>query len=69
MKKADKGREGQAKARGWIILKSHILFISWASFGVIYYHVCLFFRFKAQMVKKAALIAKNTKLQKGNFVE
>ena len=68
MKKADKGREGQAKARGWIILKSHIFFISWASFGVIYCHVCLFFSFKAKKVKKAALVATNTKLQNGKFV-
>ena len=68
MKKADKGREGQTKARGWIIWKSHIFFISWASFGVIYCHVCLFFSFKAKKVKKAALVATNTKLQNGKFV-
>ena len=68
MKKADKGREGQAKARGWIIGKSHNFFISWSSFGVIYGHVCLFFSFKAKKFKKAALVATNTKSQNGKFV-
>ena len=68
MKKADKGHEGQTKAREWIIWKSHNFFISWASFGVIYCHVFLFFSFKAKKVKKAALVATNTKLQNGNFV-
>ena len=68
MKKADKGREGQTKARVWIIWKSHNFFISWSSFGVIYGHVCLFFSFKAKKVKKAALVATNTKLQNGKFL-
>ena len=68
MKKADKGHEGQAKARGWIISKSHIFFLSLASFGVIYCHVCLFLSSKAEKVKKAALVAKNTKLQTGKLI-
>ena len=68
MKKADKGCQGQTKARGGTIGKFHNFFISWASFGVIHCHACLFFSFKAKKVKKATLVATNTKLQNGKFV-
>ena len=37
-------------------------------FGVINSHVSLFLSFKAKKVKKAALVARNTKLQTGKFV-
>ena len=68
MKKADKGREGQTKARESTISKFHYFFTSMGLFGVINAHVSLFLSFKAKKVKKAALVARNTKLQTGKFV-
>ena len=68
MKKANKGREGQTKARGSTIPKFYNLFMSMGLFGVINSHVSLFLSFKAKKVKKAALVATNAKLQNGKFV-
>ena len=68
MKKADEGREGQTKARGSMIPKFYNFFTSMGLFGVINSHVSLFLSFKAKKVKKAALVARNTKLQTGKFV-
>ena len=65
MKKANKGREGQTKARESTIPKFHYFFMSMGLLGVTNSHVSLFLSFK---VKKAALVAKNTKLQTGKFV-
>ena len=68
MKKADEGHEGQTKARGSTISKFYNFFTSMGLFGVINSHVSLFLSFKAKKVKKAALVARNTKLQTGKFV-
>ena len=68
MKKANKGREGQTKARGSTILKFYNFFMSMGLFGVINSYVSLFLSFKTKKVKKAALVARNTKLQTGKFV-
>ena len=66
MKKANKGREGQTKARDSTIPKFHYFFMSMG--GVNNSHVSLFLSFKAKKVKKAALVAKNTKLQTGKLI-
>ena len=68
MKKAEKGREGQTKARGSTIPKYYNFFTSMGLFGVINSHVSLFLSFKPKKVKKAALVARNTKLQTGKLV-
>ena len=61
MRKANEGREGQTKARGSTIPKFYNFFTSMGLFGVINAHVSLFLSFKAKKVKKAALVAENTK--------
>ena len=68
MKKANEGREGQTKARGSTISKFYNFYTSMGLFGVINVHVSLLLSFKAKKVKKAALVARNTKLQTGNLV-
>ena len=68
MKKANEGREGQTKARGSTISKFYNFFMSMGLLGVINSHISLFLSFKAKKVKKAALVARNTKLQMGKFV-
>ena len=68
MKKADEGHEGQTKARGSTIPKFYDFFMSMGLFGVINAHNSLFLSFKAKKVKKAALVARNTKLQTGKLV-
>ena len=69
MKKAYEGHKSQAKARGWDFLESYNFFVPWASFGVNHCRFSLFFTFKAEKVKKATLVARNTKLQMGTFVD
>ena len=54
MKKANKGREGQTKARESTILKFYHLFMLIGLLGVTNSHVSLFLSFKAKKVKKAA---------------
>ena len=68
MKKANKGREGQTKARESTIPKFYHFFMSMGLLGVTNSHVSLFLSFKAKKVKKAALVAKNTKLQTGKLI-
>ena len=68
MKKADEGCEGQTKARGSTISKFYNFVMSMGLCGVINSHVSLFLSFKAKKVKKAALEARNTKLQTGKLV-
>ena len=62
MKKADKGHEGQTKARESRIPKSYDFFISTGSFGVVYWQIWMFLCFKAIKAKKAAVVARKTKL-------
>ena len=62
MKKADKGYEGPTKARKSRIPKSYDFFISTGSFGVIYWQIWMFLCFKAIKAKKAAVVARKTKL-------
>ena len=62
MKKADKGHEGQTKARESTIPKFYDFFISTESFGIIYWQIWMFFSFKAIKAKKAALVARKTML-------
>ena len=69
MKKANKGREGQTKARESTIPKFYHFFTLMGLLGVTNSHVSLFLSFKAKKVKKAALVARNTKLQMGKFVD
>ena len=69
MKKAIEGHKGQAKARGWYFCKSYNFFVPEASFGVNYCQVSMFSTSKAKKVKKAALVARNTKLQTGKFAD
>ena len=68
MKKANKGREGQTKARESTISKFYHFFMLMGLLGVTNSHVSLFLSFKAKKVKKAALVAKNTKLQTGKLI-
>ena len=69
MKKANKGREGQTKARESTISKFYHFFISSGQSGILYSQIWLFLSFKAIKAKKAALVARNTKLQMGKFVD
>ena len=69
MKKADKGHEGQTKARESTMPKFYDFFISTGSFGVLYWQIWMFLSFKAIKAKKATLVARNTKLQTGKFVD
>ena len=65
MKKANKGHEGQTKARESTMPK---FFISTEPLGILYSQIWVFLNFKAIKAKKAALVARNTKLQTGKFV-
>ena len=69
MKKANKGHEGQTKARESTMPKFYDFFISTGSFGVLYWQIWMFLSFKAIKAKKAALVAKKTKLKTGKFVD
>ena len=69
MKKANKGREGQTKARESTMPKFYHFFISTGPLGILYSQIWLFLSFKAIKAKKAALVAKNTKLQMGKFID
>ena len=69
IKKAIEGRKGQAKTKGWNFYKFYNSFVPLASFGVNYCHVSLFSTFKVEKVKKAAIVAKNTKLQTGKSAD
>ena len=69
MKKANKGREGQTKARESTMPKFYHFFISTGPLGILYSQIWLFLNFKAIKAKKAALVARNTKLQTGKFVD
>ena len=68
MKKANKGHEGQTKARELTIPKFYNFFALIRLIGVTNSHVSLFLSFKAKKVKKAAIVARNTKLQTGKLV-
>ena len=68
MKKAHEGREGQTKARESTIPKFCNFSMLMGLLGVTNLHVSLFLSFKAKKVKKAALVAENTKLQTGKLV-
>ena len=63
MKKVNKGYEGQSKARESTVPKFHNFPMSMGLFGVNNPHVSLFLTFKDKKFNKAALVAKNTKLQ------
>ena len=65
MKKANKGHEGQTKARESTLPNYYNFFTSRGLFGVSYSHVSLVLNFRA---KKAALVARKTKLQTGKLV-
>ena len=67
MKKANKGHEGQTKARESTMPKFYHFFISTEPLGILYSQIWAFLNFKAIKAKKAALIARNTKLQTGKF--
>ena len=67
MKKADKGHEGQTKASESTIPKFYDFFISTESYGVLYWQIWMFLSLKAIKAKKAALVARNPKLQTGKF--
>ena len=69
MKKANKGHEGQTKARELRIPKFYDFFISTGSFGVIYWQIWMFLSFKAIKAKKAALVAGNANLHWGIFLD
>ena len=62
MKKADKGHEGQTKARESRIPKFYDFFLLTGSFGVVYWQIWMFLSFKANKAKKAAVVARKTKL-------
>ena len=69
MKKANKGREGQTKARESTMPKFYYFFISTGPLGIHCLQIWLFLNFKAIKAKKAALVARNTNLQTGKFVD
>ena len=69
MKKADKGHEGQTKARESRIPKFYDFFISTGSFGVVYWQIWMFLCFKAIKAKKATVVARKIKLKMGKFVD
>ena len=69
MKKANKGHEGQTKARESRIPKFYDFFISTGSFGVVYWQIWMFLSFKAIKAKKDAVVAKETKLKIGKYVD
>ena len=69
MKKANEGHKDKAKAKGWNFCKSYNSFVPLASLDVNYCQVSLFSTFKVKKVKKAALVAINTKLQTGKFAD
>ena len=62
MKKADKGHEGQTKARESTMPKFYHFFISTGSLGIAYPQIWLFLNFNAIKAKKAALVATKTKM-------
>ena len=68
MKKADKGCEGRIKATELKFLKFDNFFMSIGLLGVLYSLIWVVLSFKAKKVKKAALVATNTKLQNGKFL-
>ena len=57
MKKANKGREGQTKAREWTNAKFQKIFTFLGSLGVFYCMISIFLNFKVVKAKKAALLA------------
>ena len=57
MKKANEGREGQTKARGWQKTKFHFLKTFLGSLGVFYCMISIFLNFEAVKTKKDALLA------------
>ena len=61
MKAKTKGRESS-------VPKLNIFFTSLGSFGVFYSQISVFLSFKAIKAKKAALVAGNTKLHWGIFL-
>ena len=69
MKKANKGREGQTKARESTMSKFYHFFTSTGTLGILYSQIWLFLNFKAIKAKKAALVDRNTKLQTGKFAD
>ena len=62
MKKANKGHKGQTKVGESTLLKFDNFFISTGPFGVLYQQILMFLSFKAIKAKKAALVARKTKL-------
>ena len=62
MKKVDKGHEGQTRARESTRLKLYHFFILTGSLGVLYQQIMMFLNFEAIKAKKAALVARKTKL-------
>ena len=62
MKKANKGREGKTKARESTLPKFYHVSISTGPLGIPYSQIWLFLNFKAIKAKKAAVVAKKTKL-------
>ena len=62
MKKGIKGHEGQTKARESRIPKFYDFSISTGSFGADYWQIWMFLSFKAIKAKKAAVVARKTKL-------
>ena len=57
MKKANEGRKGQLKATESTIAKFDIFSAFLGSFGVTYWLNRIFLSFKAEMAKKATLVA------------
>ena len=63
LKKANKGRKGQGKGQR-VIRLLNFLFMFLESFDLNFFMISLFLSFKALKAKKAAHLARNTKLDR-----